>query len=160
MLALAATACRASHPSSGAAVEASLDQRGGRIAFAVVADERTPLDALRRDYAHWNAGGAWSVPSQPIWTLEEPLLHCRVARAATTVDDLGFPALELALDPRDAPAFRALSERATGRRLAVLVGERVVVTPRVGEPLTQAFQLAGNFSDEDVQLLLEQMRGR
>ena len=157
LLALAGSACRASDAAKGPAVGAAPEQRGGTIAFAVVADEHTTRSAPRRDYAHWNAGGAWSVPSQPIWTLEAPLLSCRVERAATTVDELGYPALQLALDPRDAPAFRALGERALGRRLAVLVGERVVVTPRVGQPLTQTFQLAGNFSDADVRLLLEQM---
>ena len=157
-LVFCAVACSAPESGSRTPIEATANQGAGRIAFGIVADARTPAGAPQQTFAHWDAGGAWNVPAAPIWALEEPLLRCRVARAATTVDDLGFAALELTLDPHDAPAFRALGERAAGRRLAVLVDGRVVVTPRVKEPLAATFQLAGNFSARDVQLLLEQMR--
>jgi SecDF, P1 head subdomain len=157
-LALGCAACSSPQGGSSSAVEAPANQGAGRIAFGIVVDARTPAGAPARTFAHWDAGGAWNVPTQPIWTLEEPLLQCRVERAAKTADDLGFAALELTLDPRDAPAFRALGERASGRRLAVLVGGRVVVTPRVQDPLAATFQLAGSFSARDVELLLEHLR--
>jgi len=151
-------ACSAPESGSSAALAAPGNQAAGRIAFGIVVDPRTPAGAPEKSFAHWDAGGAWNVPTQPIWTLEEPLLQCRVEHAARTVDDLGFAALELTLDARDAPAFRALGERAAGRRLAVLVDGRVVVTPRVKDPLGATFQLAGSFSARDVELLLEHVR--
>jgi preprotein translocase subunit SecD len=151
-----AVACSA--PGSDAASESTANQGAGRIAFGIVADARTPAGAPQRTFAHWDAGGAWNVPAHPIWALEEPLLQCRVEQAVQTVDDLGFAAVELRLDPRDVPAFRTLGERASGRRLAVLVDGRVVVTPRVEQPFAASFQLAGNFSKRDVELLLEHLR--
>jgi preprotein translocase subunit SecD len=158
LLCTTALTCGAPDGGSRSAVEASAGQSAGRITFGIVADEKTPEDAARRDYKHWNAGGAWNVPSQPIWRLEQPLLDCRVQRAVPTVDAIGFPALELTLDPRDGPAFRTLGQRAAGRRIAVLIDGRVVVTPRVEHPLSTRFQLAGNFSSQDVKLLLEHLQ--
>lgn len=157
-LVLCGFACSAPENGSHAASEASANKNAGRIAFGIVVDPRTPRGAPQTSCAHWDAGGAWNVPTQPIWSLEEPLLQCRVERAAKTVDDLGFAALELTLDARDAPAFHALGERAAGRRLAVLVDGRVVVTPRVKDPLGATFEIAGNFSKRDVELLLEHLR--
>ena len=81
-----------------------------------------------------------------------------MALARRSIDALGFPAVDLALVPSDGERFQELSRRSVGRRLAVLVDGKVVLTPTVAEPLPPRFQLAGRFSEQDVRALLEHLQ--
>lgn len=113
---------------------------------------------ITASYPHWDAEGAWAVPREEIWTLELPLLTCRVAQAERSVDGLGFPAAIVTLTDEDAARFGDLTTRSIGRRLAVLVDGQVVLTPTVAEPLAARFELSGRFSEKDVGRLLEHLQ--
>jgi hypothetical protein len=158
LLALLAGACagpRDDPPSAGAPDPGSA---AGQVQFGLVVGAQDAPAGPTGAYPHWDAHGGWAVPADAIWTLERPLLTCRVAVARRSIDAQGFPAVDLALAPGDGERFRALSSRSVGRRLAVLVDGKVVLTPTVVEPLPPRFQLAGRFSEEDVQALLEHLR--
>ena len=123
------------------------------IEFGIVALDGSGGDVASDSYAHWDAGGRWSVPEESIWRLERPLLRCRVESATPDVDQVGFPALRIRLQPDDAEVFRVFTRSAIGRQLAVLVEGRVVTAPVVQEPLVGTFVLQSRFSDEDVEQL-------
>lgn len=153
-LALAAAACKAPEPASRpSAAEADAPAARGWIEFGLVAAPDAPPQGVH-DYPHWSAGGRWAVPRDPIWTLEQPILRCRVASAARDVDALGFPAVRVTLAAADAQVLGQWTRGIVGRQLAVLVDGHVVLAPVVAEPLRGAFELSGRFSDDDVRLLL------
>lgn len=151
---VALAACRASHDSQAPPLEGSAARAGGTIEFGLVVEQAGAARPGTADYPHWDSEGSWAVPHEAIWTLEQPLLVCRVARALRTIDELGFPAVDVALVPADGKVFEEFTRRVVGRRLAVLVDGKVVLTPRVGQPLTGRFELGGGFSEDDVRRLL------
>ncbi len=158
---LAAIACClcacASGPTSTWTAEASPVEPAGWIGFGLVVEDGAPPGEGACQYHHWDAGGNWTVPSEAIWRLEQPLLRAQVARAEPGIDELGFPALSVTLAPADVAAFRALSARAIGRRLAVLVDGQVVTAPVVAGPIPGPFQISGRFSEDDVRLLIRRL---
>jgi hypothetical protein len=163
LLALLAGGCAGpgedARPVEAAAVEGSAERAAaGQVQFGIVVAAGEVPAGPTADYPHWDAHGAWAVPPEAIWTLEQPLLTCRVAVARRSIDAQGFPAVDVALAPADGARFQELSRRSVGRRLAVLVDGRVVLTPRIAEALPPRFQLAGRFSEEDVRALLEHLR--
>lgn len=149
--------CRAPSEGESGGVEAIAGPAAGTIEFGLVAEDPATSGRALADYPHWDSEGGWAVPSEAIWTLEQPLLVCRIEHASRTIDALGFPAVDVALVAADGEVFEELTRRVVGRRLAVLVGGRVVLTPRVVEPLTRRFVLSGRFSEDDVRRLLEQL---
>ena len=161
LLLLLPGSCDAPDTGSADPVEASAgraDVAAGRVQFGLVADPELAPGAPTADYPHWDADGTWVVPREAIWSLEQPLLSCRVATARRSIDALGFPAVDVALQGEDGARFGELTRRAVGRRLAVLVDGRVVLTPTVAEALPPRFQLGGRFSEEDVRKLLGHLR--
>jgi hypothetical protein len=157
LLALGAGACAGPDPARP--VDASAEAvAAGSVQFGIVVAPDQGPSGPTAAYAHWDAHGGWAVPPDAIWTLEQPLLTCRVALARRSIDAQGFPAVDVALTPADGERFQELSRRSVGRRLAVLVDGKVVLTPTVAEPLPPRFQLAGRFSEEDVRALLEHLQ--
>jgi len=157
---LALLACACAGPGEAARpIEASAEAvAAGSVQFGVVVAAGQVPAGPTAAYPHWDAHGGWAVPSDAIWTLEQPLLTCRVALARRSIDAQGFPAVDVALAPADGERFQELSRRSVGRRLAVLVDGKVVLTPTVAEPLPPRFQLAGRFSEQDVRALLEHLQ--
>ena len=155
--ALALGSC-AGQDSSGTPASADTAAVLGTVEFGLVVEQDPAPGVATGDYPHWDAGGEWAVPHEPIWTLEQPLLSCRVAEALRSIDALGFPAADVTLVPADGEVFAEFTERIVGRRLAVLVDGKVVLAPTVSQPLTGRFELSGRFSEEDVSRLLERLR--
>lgn len=61
----------------------------------------------------------------------DELRRFRFATAAMSQDDLGWPAVSLTIDPRDATEFEHWTEKNVGRLLAVLLDGRVVTVATV-----------------------------
>lgn len=151
--------CSSSPGRSAEDAQATARADAGRVQFGVVVEDGARAATRTADYPHWDADGDWSVPSESIWTLEEPLVSCRVTKAVRAVDAQGFPAVEITLAAEDVGRFQALTRHAVARRLAVLVDGHVVLAPTLAGPLeTARLQIAARFSEQDVQRLLEHLR--
>ena len=88
-----------------------------------------------------------------------PLLDLEVARAEATVDVVGYPAVQVELEPVSRKAFHELTARHVDRQVAVVVDGVVVSAPVVNEPLAGSWQIAGRFTPEEAADLVRDLQG-
>ncbi|MFD0903119.1 SecDF P1 head subdomain-containing protein [Actinomadura sediminis] len=128
------------------------------LEFFPVADER-PGDVCPPGYLPEGTGGCLLLGSGGF----------RVARvdALKTVppESTGSWGVEIRLTGDDAKAFARLTEQAAaeppGRRIAILVDERIVAAPMVNEPVRGGeIMITGNYTRAEVDDLVERITGR
>jgi hypothetical protein len=91
-----------------------------------------------------------------------PPLPVEVDRVFATEDGFGFPALGFEIAEADTAQFEEATRRATGRRMAVLIGGDVITAPVINAPLPGSGIITGGsfgFTDADVQELLQRLSG-
>ncbi len=89
-----------------------------------------------------------------------PPLPVEVDRVFATEDGLGYPVLGFEIVEADTAQFEEATRRATGRRIAMLIGGDVITTPVINSPLPGRGVIAGGavgFTDAEVQELLQRL---
>lgn len=84
-----------------------------------------------------------------------PVVTAEDYEEAEISDSDGLPVLTVRLNPRGAAAFAAASKRYQGKRLGFVIANQLVLAPVIyGEINGGAFQISGNLTDNELQVLL------
>jgi|GEM_PF-5251453 len=89
-----------------------------------------------------------------------PPLPVEVDRVFPTEDAFGTPALGFEIAEADTAQFEEATQRAVGRRIAVLIGGGVITAPVIVAPMTGSGIITGGalgFTDATVQELLQRL---
>ena len=118
--------------------------RPGRIEFRLVAQKAGEPGTLAAP--RWQGGGAESVEPQII--LDETHLRQIEAKADPNVADAARNgAIDFHLDPHAMKNLMAASVEAIGRKLAILVDDKIVVDPVISAPIaSMTGEISGGFS--------------
>lgn len=73
-------------------------------------------------------------------------------------DTLGYPAIGFEFRDELKPAFRAFTAQNVDRQMAILIRDVVISAPSIAEPLPAAGIIRGQFTNEEVELLLETLK--
>jgi SecD/SecF fusion protein len=142
-----------------ASVDEALLTRPGRIEFRLVAQNADEAGAVVR--TRWQGDGAESV--EPEIILDERRLREFVAKADPNITDGAHNgAIQFHLDPTGMRNLMAASVEAIGRKLAILVDDKIVVDPIIRAPIASATgEISGGFSEASaVQLVKLLQSGR
>ena len=96
-------------------------------------------------------------------TLVEPILTIRELDAAEVKfeQNAGTWVLNLDLDEADGKTFGDWTEEHVGERLAMVADEEVLMAPQIQSAITGGeIQIAGNYTQDEVQDLLDKITGR
>jgi preprotein translocase subunit SecD len=94
-------------------------------------------------------------------TLADPIMTIERLDGAEISGDNGMWALVLHLNTKDTRTFADWTTAHTGERLAVVIDGEVVVAPTVQAAITGGdVQVSGNYTQDDVEKLLDEITGR
>ena len=76
------------------------------------------------------------------------------------VDEYGNPVVDIEFNAKGAGIFANATERSVGRPIAILLDRKIISAPNVREPIPSGkAQISGNFTIEEVQDLVVQLKG-
>jgi preprotein translocase subunit SecD len=128
--------------------------RSGKFEMRLVAAESEGLQLQRVD------GGAPESVAPEVIVNEYRLREVQMSVDAKASDPRYAVALEFRLDPVGMRNLLAASAEAVGRKLAVIVEDKIVVTPIIRAPIASAEgEVAGGFTEQGTAFLAEAMRG-
>jgi len=82
----------------------------------------------------------------------------RVGSASKSTDRIGFPAVSVTIDERDAPQFEEFTGGHVHRSLAIIVDGNVVSVADIAERLPGQFQIYGRFTDAQCDQMLRALQ--
>jgi preprotein translocase subunit SecD len=137
-----------------AGLDAALLSEPGKFEMRLVSTSPEALKLPRLD------GGAEEAVEPQIILDEFRLRDVKLVNDPKAEDPRFALALEFRLDPVGARNLMAASTEAIGRKLAVIVDDKVVVTPIIRAPIASGSgDVAGGFTAENTASLAEAMRG-
>ena len=128
--------------------------RSGKFEMRLVAAGSDGLELQRLD------GGAPERVEPAVILNEYRLRDVKLSTDAKATDPRFAVALDFRLDPVGMRNLLTASAEAVGRKLAVIVEDRIVVTPIIRAPIASAEgEVAGGFTEQGAAFLAEALRG-
>ncbi|MGE4167116.1 MAG: hypothetical protein AB7E67_14135 [Xanthobacteraceae bacterium] len=79
--------------------------------------------------------------------------------SAEVVIESGHTVISIALSPDGAKRFATLTEKHVGMPVQIVVGDRILTTPLVKEPIASGrLHISGNFSKEEAEAIVARLR--
>ncbi len=100
------------------------------------------------------------VNERPIILKDTVLTGADLKGAWPGVDQYGNPNVDIEFTSKGAGTFANVTEKSVGRPIAILLDKKIISAPNVREPIPSGkAQISGNFTAQDVQDLVVQLRG-
>ncbi|MFA5097836.1 MAG: protein translocase subunit SecD [Candidatus Margulisiibacteriota bacterium] len=97
---------------------------------------------------------------RPIIIKNTVLTGADLKGAWPSVDEYGNPVVDIEFNAKGAGIFANATERSVGRPIAILLDKKIISAPTVREPIPSGkAQISGNFTIEEVQDLVVQLKG-
>ncbi len=97
---------------------------------------------------------------RPIIIKNSVLTGADLKGAWPSVDEYGNPVVDIEFNAKGAGIFANATERSVGRPIAILLDKKIISAPTVREPIPSGkAQISGNFTIEEVQDLVVQLKG-
>lgn len=98
--------------------------------------------------------------SRPIILKDRALTGAELKGAWPGVDQYGNPVVDIEFNANGAGLFANVTERSVGKPIAIVLDGKIISAPNVREPIPSGkAQISGNFTIEEVQDLVIQLRG-
>ena len=123
------------------------------LRFGIVWKEGEPLEGRTGPFRRFNA----DVGGSDELYLGAETLTARPARVTQSADHTGFPAVSFTLTPEDSVKFEAFTGRHVDQLMAILVDGVVVSLATIAEPLPGSAQIAGRFTQAQVDELIAKL---
>lgn len=100
------------------------------------------------------------ISERPIILKSSVLTGADLKGAWPSVDQYGNPVVDIEFNSNGAGTFASVTERSVGRPIAILLDKKIISAPNVREPIPSGkAQISGNFTAQDMQDLVVQLRG-